>query len=756
MSDTAKTRRDQPPQRILVALFSVLLLSQSRVQAEDSSDIHAMSLEQLLSVVVSTASGVEETLADSPAAIVVINEADFAQRGYNSLMDILADLPGFDTVESGSSDPVTYYQRGYRTPFSTRTLFMINGVVDNNTWSQLGLITRQYPISNIQKVEVLYGPASVHYGPNAFLGIINVITKNADDFSAGQHQLKVRGELGSWSSKGMELSARGNLKELRYSLSARAFKSDEEDLSDRWGFLSNELYSDPDIWGPTLGLSYDGVAYGRYHDPTDNWGVLADISYGEWKAGLILWEATEGYGATYAADRGQTNNGWSRDSQQVYLQNNWAVSSRIQLESFALYRDSRVWGGWTEAAPDWREGQLDYAFVSDTQWSSDGNVYEFKQDLEFDVNPEFKLISGWRYKNSDVSKAYDIPGYWGAYSSTTPSDDPGPHGYGAAIFHSTDPTYDFSGEPRSTSPSDNRQTYTDKGVYVGSIFDRGPWRLNVGFRYDNNSLWGRSSSPRVSGIYRMNDNKTILKLVYGEGFQEPPAQQLYGGWSGRNENPNLSPEEGHNLEFILMHQGGNWLHEVSLYSAWYDNVIRESALNDASREIVGLEYRGRFEYPNFIPKSAAISGTFFYSWTEPKSDRRYDHDVGEWVDDDITLGDIAPHKINASINLPVGERWNLNLKGNFLYRANLYSRNVLVPQGIGLASRVMFDLTVGHTWGAIRLYLKVENILDKDALGPGLRTANAGNDFSQRSLGYNNSLTPLPGRSYWLSAEYTF
>jgi len=179
-------------------------------------------------------------------------------------------------------------------------------------------------------------------------------------------------------------------------------------------------------------------------------------------------------------------------------------------------------------------------------------------------------------------------------------------------------------------------------------------------------------------------------------------------------------------------------------------------VNDATRKVVGLEYRGRFEYPNFIPASAAISGTFYYSWTQVKSDRRYDHLQGEWLDEEVVLGDIAPHKINASFNLPVGERWNVNLKGNFLYGADLYSRNVLIQQGIELDSRAMFDLTLGHFRGPLQVYFKVENILAKEALGPGLRTANAGNDFSQRSLGFNNSLTPLPGRSYWLTAEYEF
>jgi len=48
------------------------------------------------------------------------------------------------------------------------------------------------------------------------------------------------------------------------------------------------------------------------------------------------------------------------------------------------------------------------------------------------------------------------------------------------------------------------------------------------------------------------------------------------------------------------------------------------------------------------------------------------------------------------------------------------------------------------------------NILDRKVFAPGTGKANSGNDFSKRSLGFNNSLSPQPGRSLWLAAEYKF
>ena len=64
---------------------------------------------------------------------------------------------------------------------------MVNGKVDNHLWSHMANFSRQYPVMNIERVEVLYGPASAVYGPNAFLGVVNIITKNGMDLEDGEN-----------------------------------------------------------------------------------------------------------------------------------------------------------------------------------------------------------------------------------------------------------------------------------------------------------------------------------------------------------------------------------------------------------------------------------------------------------------------------------------------------------------------------------------------------------------------------------------
>ena len=723
---------------------------------EPEDDFLSLTLEQLMQIQVVSSNGIEETLIDAPAAIVVLTRQDITQRGYSSLSQILVDLPGFDVINNGDTSSGIAYQRGYRTPSTTRTLFMIDGRVENNLWNQQVLLSKQYPISMISRIEVLYGPASVKYGANAFLGVINVITKKGIDLDKGDSEVSIRAELGSWNSKGIELFSRGRRDDFSFELSARIFASDGENLSDRWGFLSNEIYGNKNIWGPILDLSNDGINFGQYASQMDDWGAFASLQYKDLRIGVIQWVIDDGYGANYAADRGQNNADWQRSSQQYFIEHQWQASKHLLVNSTINYRANRTWGNWAEATPDWNENMSNFSYISFTNWNSSSSATEVKQDLDFKLSDTFRYLAGWRVKRTDLTKAYDIPGYWGAYSSTVPSNTPGPYGFGAGIYHSSDSIYDFFSMPLTKVPSDNRTQFNDIGLYGAIIYDTYPWRFNLGLRYDDNQIWGAFVTPRVAGIYKFNNEQSAIKLTYGEAFQEPSAQQLYGGWSGRNANPDLKAEQAKNLELILMHKTQHWLHDISLFRAYYDDVIREDAINDANRKVWGLEYRGQFEYNNFISTQAPITGRLFYTYNKTETNQVYDHQQNQWILSTMTLGDISPHKINLIINLPLAYKVNANIKANYLHRTPLYSRNPLSEQAIEIGSRVIVDAAMTFQYAAWQLTAKALNIFNREVFAPGIGKADAGNDFSKRSLGFNNSLMPQPGRSFWLTAQYQF
>ena len=173
-----KQRMDENKmKRLTIVLTSIVLLSlQVQVFAQEQlklEELFKMSAKDLMNIKVTLASGVEESLIDAPAAMIIITSDDIKQRGYTSLNEVLMDIPGFDISVTNGADYMTAYQRGYRTSYTQRTLLMIDGKVDNHLWSHNANISRQYPLTNVKRISVLYGPASAVYGANAFLGIIN-------------------------------------------------------------------------------------------------------------------------------------------------------------------------------------------------------------------------------------------------------------------------------------------------------------------------------------------------------------------------------------------------------------------------------------------------------------------------------------------------------------------------------------------------------------------------------------------------------
>ncbi|MFO1526267.1 MAG: TonB-dependent receptor [Turneriella sp.] len=126
----------------------------------------------------------EERIQDAPATIYVVGEKEIKERGYLFLHDLLRDLPGIDFINDLGTYGMMAMQRGIDSPENNKTLIFIDGVLTNNPSQGVSYMSYQFALHNVKRVEVLWGPASALYGANAFAGIINIVTKTADDLEA--------------------------------------------------------------------------------------------------------------------------------------------------------------------------------------------------------------------------------------------------------------------------------------------------------------------------------------------------------------------------------------------------------------------------------------------------------------------------------------------------------------------------------------------------------------------------------------------
>jgi len=158
---------------VLCFLIQNSLLSYSQ---SDSLNIYDYNFAQLSKIKVTTASKVSQNIDEIPSTVIVISKEDIKERGYFVLEDILADLPGFQFRNIQGLNTYSF-QRGIPNQ-NNLTLVLIDGIQINELNSGGFYGGGQYNLSNIERIEVIYGPASVAYGTNAVSGIINIITKN--------------------------------------------------------------------------------------------------------------------------------------------------------------------------------------------------------------------------------------------------------------------------------------------------------------------------------------------------------------------------------------------------------------------------------------------------------------------------------------------------------------------------------------------------------------------------------------------------
>ena len=86
---------------------------------------------------VSSVSKFEESLGEAPATVILVTENEIIDRGYNDLEALLHDLPGFDITRSVGILYSHIYQRGYRADNTSRMLFVVDGIEQNDLWGNL-------------------------------------------------------------------------------------------------------------------------------------------------------------------------------------------------------------------------------------------------------------------------------------------------------------------------------------------------------------------------------------------------------------------------------------------------------------------------------------------------------------------------------------------------------------------------------------------------------------------------------------------
>lgn len=130
-----------------------------------------------LSPIVVTATRVPQPLADLVADVTIIDRATIQRSGETGVADVLARVPGIQISRPGNvGSPTSVFLRGAESRY---TAVFIDGVrVDSQSTG--GASWQTIPLAQIDRIEVLRGPAAAVYGSDAIGGVIQLFTRKGD------------------------------------------------------------------------------------------------------------------------------------------------------------------------------------------------------------------------------------------------------------------------------------------------------------------------------------------------------------------------------------------------------------------------------------------------------------------------------------------------------------------------------------------------------------------------------------------------
>ena len=795
---------------IVVCLTAAGSASAQTAAAADAAVAVAVAVDDI----VVTASGFEQKIVDAPASISVITADQLKQRPYMTLLDAVRDLEGVDIGETrDKTGQGTISLRGMGSDY---TLILINGRRQNNHGdiypnsfggNQFNHIP---PLDSIERIEVVRGPASTLYGADAMGGVINIITRRNLDTWTGSVTASRTFESDAFGPDSTaDLYASGPIVRGLLNLGVRASWYERE--------ASNPVYEtavDPSGFEHVRSLGFGGG--GKTVDnenvsggltltftPTDNQTLTLDYDTSrqeynnaiqtndagqpEYPVGTVdnidsIWSAGNfclGGTGNNAATCGASGGAWSRRAnpragyapQQEFTRDSWSVThegrwafgnSRVSLAHVATNNEGRTMP-FTVAERELLLTMIDGAGAYAGQTVAQRRA---TAGATFLPRPKRTLESAQYTLDAQLDMPFQLAG-----DHVTV--------VGAQVIRGelTDGVFGLE----SGTPSQKQEHN------MWSLFAEDTWRmfepfaLTAGVRYDDHEVFGDHFSPRLYGVYSLNDQWTIKGGV-STGFKTPKTTQLYDGivgFGGQGTspmfgNPNLQPETSVSTELAVYWEdraAGRGFNITAFDNTFEDKIANqpcgagltlvcadsgeyaELGYGSSSRatnidEVVirGVEVAGRWRLIDTVD----LRGN--YTWTD--SEQKSGAEIGR------PLGNSAEHMANASLNWRATSRLNLLLSGEM--RSDRYrGLHTITGEELVFESYTILNLAGSYdltSW--LTINARVNNLLDRDfsAYDAEFRDLDGDGEYqgTNEALFFDHYNNKDKARSLWVSVNARF
>ncbi len=144
---------------------------------DDDDDDDDPDRELMIRNIVQSATKSVTTVGEAPTVINIVTAEEIDDYGYRNILTTMLTIPGYLESASQNTQMPMWTVRGV----TQAVLYMKDGLSLFDPAINIVMPALRIALENIKRIEVMSGPGGVLWGANSFLGIVNVITKDAED-----------------------------------------------------------------------------------------------------------------------------------------------------------------------------------------------------------------------------------------------------------------------------------------------------------------------------------------------------------------------------------------------------------------------------------------------------------------------------------------------------------------------------------------------------------------------------------------------
>lgn len=729
---TQEDLKKMPKDSVLKILASMELEDLINLEFDDA-DLKKY-LAQILNVDVKTSDRVKQQKSDRvPATVITISSDLILKRGYQSIWDVLKDLPDFKLEFATTQEAFNIAtMRGLEG--MSKFVILMDGVRISSPTNERVPLLSNYPVHLAKQIEVVYGPASALYGADAFAGVINIITKKAGDINGTEATLAsgMFGQYAGGITMGKSLG-----KNMSFTLSGHYMYDKQPNLSKFYnkngefdGLSSLNTGTFNTVFG-TRTINTSGITP-EYDMPLSTYALHASF-----QAGGLHIMGFRNQSRTPTATAQTPDNALYNSS--AFATNRITVGSATyekkigQVNSTTMLIASRY-----DFQPESGFQNL-FTNMQRTYKFAYGRMYKAEQIIQWSASEKLSLIGGVTYENFfSYPKGHDME--QPAFNFFKPS----------GVFAGTVTV----NNPQGLSIPTDSLNYSNIGGFIQAEYS--PLKnllFTIGGRYDFNTRYDPVVNPRF-GVVWQPSSKTTFKAMHGWAYLAPSPLQAFeqfGSFSTtdngatfsssffRLPNPKLQPQtiKSSEVHFKNYLTTSFSLTAVGHYST-ADNLFSTST--DASRPEISrfngtylgwpvgtievrvnaghqVIYGGTLQLDYFkdfgiLVRDEPVSGQLRAYLAASYIDGMVDQD-GNGPQEAVQIAYIAPLSIKTGVDFTLG-RLFLGVRAQYYNEQrvpNVTANDARTRQT--LDGYTVLNMNLGYRFGPVaRLFVNIENLTD--------------------------------------------